>query len=64
MADLGFPGALRDRDDPAAKWGTPGVNCYCCTGTTDFCEFCDEWVGKCWCWDDDKDDDEDDGADD
>lgn len=50
------------KDDPTAKWGTPGVNCYCCTGTTDFCEFCDEWVGKCWCWS--EDDEDDDGIDD
>lgn len=48
---------IADRDDPDAKWGTPGVNCYCCTGTSDYCEFCDSWVGKCWCWDDEDDDD-------
>lgn len=50
-------------NDPPAKWGTPGEYCYCTTGSSDYCEFCDAWVGKCWCWNED-DDDEDNGLDD
>lgn len=43
--------------DAEAEWGTPGEHCYCTTGSSDYCEFCDSWVGKCWCWDDEDDDD-------
>lgn len=40
-----------------AEWGTPGLNCYCTTGDSDWCEFCDESVVDCTCADDETGDD-------
>lgn len=38
-----------------APWGTAGEHCYCTTGDSDFCDFCDEWVRDCSCWKTDND---------
>lgn len=51
------PEPLAATESSPAKWGTAGEYCYCTTGSSDFCDFCDEWVGKCWCWDSEGEDD-------